>query len=133
MSNEKRYGLTIVLLILWMMAFPYVMKMLGLAPAAKKPRAVAAGAVEPDKKGEPDRAKEKEPAGDAVAKGEEPAKKADAPAVGAAALDEARSRSGRGVGAGTRLGDRYLARRLSAPGAVDPERRRGRVALVVAL
>ncbi len=146
MSNEKRFFLFIVLMFLWMMAFPYVMRLLGLNPPPKKPPAAAA-AVEAAKKGEPEKKGEAETQdedGEAKAQGRaaprggeaEPAKRRNPP----------RRRSPRPVTpqqsprspwstsrAGPRLRDRYLAGWLSAPGPVDPEGGRRRVALLVPL
>src|SRR5579883_3114291 len=59
MSNEKRYVLFFILLFLWMMGFPYVMRFLGLNPPPPKKPPVAAAAGEVGKKAEPgDAAKE---------------------------------------------------------------------------
>jgi YidC/Oxa1 family membrane protein insertase len=91
MSNEKRFVLFILLMLFWMMGFPYVMRFLGLNPPPKKPPAPAVAAGEAGPKAEPPGAA-KEPAKDALAKGQEPAKtggpekgKAEAPAAAAAA------------------------------------------------
>ncbi len=87
MSNEKRFVLFLVLMLIWMMGFPYVARFLGLNSAQpKKPPVPPAAVVEADKKGEPGKLA-KEPAKDvqakdAQAKEHEPAKAA-APAPAA--------------------------------------------------
>src|SRR5262249_11517488 len=87
----KRFVLFIAVMFLWMMGFPYVLKFLGLNPPPKKPPVPAAAAGKADQKAEPP-GDAKQPAKDALAKGQEPAKpggpekgKAEAPAAAAAA------------------------------------------------
>src|SRR5262249_23683597 len=89
MSTEKRFVLFFVLMLLWMMGFPYVMRFLGLNPPPKKPPVPAVAAGEAARKDEPGGAA-KEPSQEALAKGQEPAKaggpetvKAEAPAAAA--------------------------------------------------
>jgi YidC/Oxa1 family membrane protein insertase len=66
MNNEKRFVLFIILMFVWMMGFPYIMRLLGVPPAA---------AVKAEKKVQPwDAAKEKEPAKGEVAKAADKAK-----------------------------------------------------------
>src|SRR5262245_19794382 len=73
MNNEKRFVLFIILMSIWMLGFPYVMRLPGINPPPKEPVPPAAAAVEAEKKAQPgDEAKE--PAKDAVAKAEEKAK-----------------------------------------------------------
>ncbi len=51
MSNEKRFFLCMLLMLIWMMGWPYVARLVGLAPEPKKPPAAAAG-KDQEKKGE---------------------------------------------------------------------------------
>ena len=52
MSNEKRFFLSMLLVFVWMMGWPYVARQLGWAPEPKKPPAVAAAGKDQEKKGE---------------------------------------------------------------------------------
>jgi YidC/Oxa1 family membrane protein insertase len=77
MSNEKRFALFLVLMLIWVMGFPYVTRFLGIAPAPpKKPPVPPAAVADAEKKGEPAKEAEKkgEPAKEAQAKAQEPAK-----------------------------------------------------------
>ncbi len=53
MSNEKRFVLSMLLVFIWMMGWPYVGRQLGLWPAPKKPPVVADAGKDQEKKGEP--------------------------------------------------------------------------------
>ena len=108
MSNEKRFVLFIVLMFLWMMGFPYVMRLLGLSSGAQEAAGRRpAAAVEAGEEGRAGR-RQGEGAGQgrAAAKGEEPAKKAEAPAGRRRAPRSPDVDLVDGVGAGARLGDR---------------------------
>src|SRR5262249_10183398 len=57
MRNEKRFVLFLVLMLIWMMGFPYVARLLGIVPPPAKKAPIPPPAVaEADKKGEPDKA-----------------------------------------------------------------------------
>lgn len=84
MHNEKRLFLAIALMFLWVIALNYVAHLMGWLPAQpKKPPARPPAAVaEAEKKGEPGKSEqEKEPARDAQAKAEPPAKDKAPPAI----------------------------------------------------
>jgi YidC/Oxa1 family membrane protein insertase len=52
-SNEKRFVLCMVLMVLWMLAWPYFARRMGLMPEPKKPPAEAVVAKDAEKKEEP--------------------------------------------------------------------------------
>ncbi len=79
MSNEKRFVLCMVLMVLWMLAWPYMARRMGLMSEAKKPPADAVVAKDAEKKEEP----AAKPEGDAkpeIPKAKEPAKALAQPA-----------------------------------------------------
>ncbi len=53
MSNEKRFVLCMVLMVLWMLAWPYLARRMGLMSEPKKPPVDAVLAKDAEKKEEP--------------------------------------------------------------------------------
>lgn len=91
MNNEKRFVLFIILMFLWMMGFPYIMRLLGINPPPQKPAVRPGAAALAEKKAQPGKAAKEPEKGDlakaepAKAKAEpgakEPAKKGEGPAA----------------------------------------------------